>query len=77
MDIEKLELTEEEKEAILLHRWENRFDVGKSDIHYSDPPMVKLLGYLGVKDPKHTSLMNCEGDSYSIEIVANEGYKHA
>lgn len=68
---DKLYLTKEEKEDIFTHLWENMFDIGSDDVHYIDPPMVKLLNYLGVEVPNLTNVTDCYGDEYTIEIVAN------
>ena len=65
-------LTEEEKQWCADHIWENMFDVDEDDTHYLDPPMVKLLTYLGIEVPAGHEITDNFGDKYFIRLEANQ-----
>lgn len=70
---DELVLTEEEKQWCADHIWENMFDQGLADdVHYLDPPMVKLLAYLGIEVPGEYENTDKFGDKCFITLVANQ-----
>ena len=68
----ELVLTEEEKQWCADHIWENMLDTDADDVHYLDPPMVKLLAYLGIEVPGEYENTDKFGDKCFITLVANQ-----